>query len=250
MIITNCGSHCSGKSVFSVSLANAILKKFPKATISIINLSTDVPAHAMWEPQRDDISKMSSIGCVFEEPLIDVKSIAKYATTHKQNNNIALFGYVLGDSPLLYPDADYNMVLNLLKSANQLSDYVIVDSCAELMSDQLAASIEMADSLNVLVTPNSQGVIYYKTFKLMYTSNSKYDAIVSKANVILSPVHKYNAAETFDNAFQINSFKLPYDSEIDVMAGQDEMFNIYSKAPKPYKRTIDTLVNNLHLRSE
>ena len=250
MIITNCGNHGSGKSLLSVSLAKALIRRNPKTKVIIVNFDTDIPAHALWEPQRKDISKTASIGCAFEQETIDIKNLANYVVCHKNYNNIGLVGYVGGESPLVHPDATYDLILNVIKCANELSDYVIVDACSELMSESLAAAIEMSDSLNLLITPNVQGVVYFNTFQQMYKSVAKYENIVSRANVILSPVHSFNPKDVIENSLNISTLQIPYSVEIDVMAGQDEMFDVYNNAPKSYRKVADTIIERLNLRSE
>ena len=252
MILSICGNHKSGKSLYCASLAAGILHHNPKSTVILINLSEDVPAHAMWEPTRI-ISNMNSIGFLFEEGGISVKSLPKYIITHKKNNNIGLIGYCIGDTPITYRDPSYDDIIEIIKTADQLADFVILDCDTNLLSDFLAASIEMADELSILVTPDINGTLYLQTFKSMYESNMKYAQVIENMNYILSPVKPFNGSEAFaeqiketNKGKKINVVEIPYNSEIDVAMGEGKIFEIYqSYAPSKYKKIIDKHVKTI-----
>lgn len=252
MILTVCGNHKSGKSLYAVSLAMGILHKTPKATVMLINLSKDVPAHAMWEPTRV-ISNMNSIGFLFEEGGISVKSVPKYTITHKNYDNIGLIGYCIGDTPITYSDPSYDDIIELIKVADQLADYVILDCDTNLLSDFLAASIEMADDLSILITPDIDGTLYLQTFKTMYESNMKYAQVIDKMNYILSPVKTFNGSEAFVEQIQskndekkLQVVEVPYNLETDVAMGEGKIFEVYkSYAPSKYKKIIDKHIKNI-----
>ena len=239
MIITNYGNNHSGKTTFSVALANRLLEKDKTTTAIIINFDNNIPAHALWEPTRD-ITKMYSMGALIEEAKIDQKILPKYILTHENHKNIGLLGYCIGDTPLSYVDITYEKVLDIIKAAQQLADYVIIDASSPLLTEQLTASIEMADCLNVLITPDNEGVIYYKTSKKMFSRSKKF--LVENTNYILSPVKSYNAVDNIKNGLQREFLELPYSLEIDVQNCNGNMFNILKSAPKKYKKTIDSII--------
>lgn len=252
MILSICGNHKSGKSLYCASLAAGILHHNPKSTVILINLSEDVPAHAMWEPTRI-ISNMNSIGFLFEEGGISVKSLPKYIITHKKNNNIGLIGYCIGDTPITYRDPSYDDIIEIIKTADQLADFVILDCDSDLLSDFLAASIEMADNLSILVTPDIDGTLYLQTFKKMYESNMKYAQVIDNMNYFLSPVKSFNGTEAFIEQIKESIsneknqiFTLPYNTEIDVAMGEGKIFEIYrSCAPTKYKKAIDKHIKTI-----
>lgn len=251
MILTICGNHKSGKSLYAASLANGILHKTPKASIIMINLSKDIPAHAMWEPSRV-ISNMNSVGFLFEEGIITVKSVPKFTITHKSNDNIGLIGYCIGDTPITFNEPTYDNVIELIKVADQLADYVILDCDSNMLSDFLAASIEMADDLSFLVTPDIDGTLYLQTFKKMYESNMKYAQVIANMNYILSPVKTFNGSEAFveqiKNGIESKNnliLEVPYNIEVDVAMGEGKIFDIYKSSPSKYKKVVDKHIKNI-----
>lgn len=242
MIITNYGNNHSGKTTFSVALATRLLELDKTATAIIINFDSNVPAHALWEPTRE-ITQMYSLGALIEERKIDQKILPKYILTHENHKNIGLLGYCIGDTPLAYIDITYDKVLDIIKSAQQLADFVIIDASSPLLTEQLAASIEMSDCLNMVVTPDNEGVIYYKTANEMFSRSKKF--YVENTNYILSPVKSYNAVENIKKSLSMNFLELPHSLEIDVQNCNGNMFNILKSSPKKYKKTVDAIIKTI-----
>ena len=240
MVITNYGNNHSGKTTFSVALANKIIEHKHNASIIIINFDNNVPAHAVWEPKRE-MSRMYSLGALGEEIKIDQQVLPKYILTYEGNNNIGLLGYCIGDTPLSYSDITYEKVISIIRSAEQIADYVIIDSSSPLLTETLTASIEMADCLNVLVTPDNEGVIYLKTATKMFSRSSKFT--VDRTNYILSPVRSYNAVENIKNGFNMNFTELPYVEEIRVQNCNGKLFHILKYCTRKYKKAVDSIVS-------
>ena len=115
MIITNIGCSGAGKSTFSASLASGIQRGNSRSTILLINFDANVPMHAIWEPKRE-ISKMYSIGTLFENDRIDEKTLTKSIVTMEHHPNIGTLAFCIGDTPLLYKDIEYKQVIDMLKA--------------------------------------------------------------------------------------------------------------------------------------
>lgn len=239
MIITNYGSSGTGKSTFSASLAMAIEKANPRATVLIINFNTDVPMHAIWNTKKD-VPRNYSLGYLFEGEKIEQKDIAKFIVTLENNKNVGLLGYCLGDSPLSYKDIEYKKVLQLLKAAEQLVDYVIVDCGSNLLKDETAASIEMANCLNMFLLPDPNGVVYKKTSALMYENNPKF--IVDNTNYIIGPSRNFNAVKDMRNALNIKAYDLPYSTDIAVKNCEGDIFGAYKVSPRRYKSIVKKIL--------
>ena len=239
MIIVNIGSPASGKSTLSTALATEILKK--QNSCILISLDTNIPHRALWESSRK-VQKMYSVGNVFDEVKIDSKTLPKYILTHEKYKNLGLLGYVAGDTPMEYPEPTYDQILALISAAEQLVDYVIVDCSSELLIDSTGASIEMADCLNVSITPNPKGLLYLKTLESVYGQNPKY--IVSNTNYILSPINKWNDAEAMKKLIEKNNiYKIKYDVNIDEENTSGDMFNIVGVS-KSYRKTVNKLLDS------
>lgn len=245
MVIANYGNNHSGKTTWSVALAKRIVEKSRGASVIIINFDNNVPAHPLWEPTRE-ISQMYSIGALCEEKEIDPKVLPKYLLTHEKEHNIGLLGYCIGDTPLDYLDITYEKVIAIIRSAQQIADHVIIDCSSPLLTDTLAASIEMADCLNVLITPDADGVLYYKTASKMFSRSKKF--FVANTNYILSPVKPFNAVSNIKSAFEnIKFHQLPYSEEIQVQNCNGNLFGITDYAGKKYKKIIDKILATMKL---
>lgn len=247
MIITNVGCSGTGKSTFSVSLAQAIAQANPRSTILLINYSVDVPMHAVWETNRD-VPRTYSLGYLFENQEISQKTLTKSIVTLESNRNIGTLSFCLGDSPLSYKDIEYKQVIQMLKAAEQLVDYVIVDCGSNMLKEETAASIEMANCLNVFLTPDPNGVVYYKTFKLMYGSNAKF--LVDNTNYLLAPCRTFHATKELKSALGINAYEIPYNTEIAVKNCEGNIFGVYKASPRKYKSIIKKILSSTNIKTK
>lgn len=247
MIITNYGSSGTGKSTFSASLAMAISQANPRATILLINFSTDVPMHAIWQSNKE-ISRNYSLGYLFEDKEITQKSLTKCIVTLDNYKNIGTLSFCLGDSPLSYKDIEYKQVIAMLKAAEQLVDYVIVDCGSNLLKDETAASIEMANCLNVFLTPDPNGVVYLKTARLMYENNPKF--MVGNTNYLIGPCKTYHATKQMKEALNIKAYEIPYSNEIAVKNCEGNIFGVYKAAPRRYKSIIKKVLASTNINAK
>jgi len=247
VIITNYGVPGTGKSNFSASLAMAIEEANPRATVLIINYDTNVPMQAIWNPNRE-IARSFSLGSVFEDDVITQKSLTKRIVTLENNKNVGLLGYCVGDTPLSYEDVEYSQVINLLKAAEQLVDYVIVDCEADLLNTAIAASVEMANCLNVFLSPDPNGIIYFKTSNLTYGNNSKF--LVDNTNYIIGPYRSFHAIKEMKNLLNAKTFELPYSADIAVKNCEGSIFQVYKAAPRKYKNVVKKILLSTNEKSE
>lgn len=239
MIITNIGCSGAGKSTFSASLASGIQRGNSRSTILLINFDANVPMHAIWEPKRE-ISKMYSIGTLFENDRIDEKALTKSIVTMEHHPNIGTLAFCIGDTPLLYKDIEYKQVIDMLKAAEQLVDYVVVDCSCDLLADTTVAAIEMANCLNVFLTPDPMGVVYLKTARLMYEGKKKF--MVDNTNYFLTPCRSFSATPNIKEALKIKAFELPYSNEIAVKNCEGDIFGAYQHAPRRYKNAVKKIL--------
>lgn len=242
MVITNCGNTASGKSCFSTAIASRLLD-LKKATCIIIDFNTDIPAKAIWEP-TERTSPNYSLGTLFEaKEKIDVKTLPKYLLTHNKYKNLGLLGYCSGDTALSYSEPTHDQFIDVIKAAEQMVDYVIIDCSSPMFTEALTASIEMADCLNILLTPDLKGIVYHQTANKLYGDIPKFH--VENTNYILSPVKNFNDINTISENLNMKFLQLPYSTEIEVALCEGKMFDIYKKAPRKYKNTVDKIIENL-----
>lgn len=222
----------------------AIEKENPRATVLLVNFSTDVPMHAVWNTKKD-IPRNYSLGYLFENEKIDQKTLAKYIVTMENNKNIGLLGYCLGDSPLSYKDIEYKKALQFLKAAEELVDCVIVDCGSNLLRDETAASIEMANCLNVFLLPDPNGVVYKKTSALLYENNPKF--FVANTNYLIGPTRNFNAVKEMRTALNIKAYDVPYSTDIAVKNCEGDIFGAYKVSPRRYKSIIKKILASVEI---
>lgn len=244
MIVANVGSSNSGKSTFSAAEAFHLVEKCgPNTSCILISFNMDTPMRAVWEPS-ERISQMYSLGHLLEEEIIDAKTLPKYVVTHKNHPNLGLLGYCAGDTPLDFSDIHYEKILSIIKAAEQMASVVIIDCDSTIWSDIVAASLEMADCLNLFLTPDSRGILYEQTFTDVYSKSPKF--AVSNTHYILSPAKKFNAIQSFGEALGGKPYMtLPYSLEIEVLGCEGKLFETYNKAPKAYRKVVETINQSL-----
>lgn len=158
-IITVYGSSGSGKSVFCAVLAKALTRDKQKAII----LSNDSvsPMLPVWMPGQAT-EPMQSVGNVFSAVHIDAATIAGKIVLPKAYPFIGLLGYSAGDTPLSYPQLQYDQVVRTIKTASSLVDYLIIDCTSDIKNIVAPAGIELADVCVRIVTPDFKGIGYIK----------------------------------------------------------------------------------------
>ncbi len=238
-VITVWGSPGSGKSMFCCILAKALTRDKRKAII--INGEAGVPMLPVWLPEQI-IETGSSIGQVLSSVEIDTSLVASHVTVLKSYPFIGLMGYSAGETPLSYPETDFNMVLQLVSAASKLVDFVILDCGSSMTNVFTPAAIASGDLVARILTPDLKGVNYLKTHQPLLTDERfHYDRHLTFAGMA-RPFHAFE-----EMGYLIGGFDglLPYGKEIDRCATEGGMFQALKYCNAKYTTSLNKVLEAL-----
>ena len=237
--ITVWGSPGSGKSMFCCILAKALTRDKRKAII--ISGEPGIPMLPVWLPEQITTTAVS-IGQVLTSVEIDTSLVASHVTVLKNYPYIGLMGYCAGENPLSYPEADYQMVLQLISSAKKLVDYVILDCGSAMTNVFTPAAIESGDLVARIVTPDLKGINYLKAHQpLLADGRFHYHEHMTFAGMA-RPFHAFD-----EMGYIIGGFDglLPYGKEIDRCATEGGMFRAIKYCNSKYTASLNKILDAL-----
>lgn len=237
--ITVWGSPGSGKSMFCCILAKALTRDKRKAII--ISGEPGIPMLPVWLPEQITTTAVS-IGQVLTSVEIDTSLVASHVTVLKNYPYIGLMGYCAGENPLSYPEADYQMVLQLISSAKKLVDYVILDCGSAMTNVFTPAAIESGDLVIRIVTPDLKGINYLKAHQpLLVDGRFHYHEHTTFAGMA-RPFHAFD-----EMGYIIGGFDglLPYGKEIDRCATEGGMFRAIKYCNSKYTASLNKILDAL-----
>jgi len=171
-IISIWGSPNSGKTTFTLKLAQAIYNTYQSKIICIFtnNTTPDLPV-IFPNKQRDELF---SLGTVLTKTDVTSSELQKNLVTTKDYMNMGFLGYIDGENKFTYADYPYNKAVALLEVAASLSDFVIVDCGSHLKEDSLSmAAIQKADVLLRICSPDYKSICFFSSQLPLY-DNKKY----------------------------------------------------------------------------
>ena len=237
--ITVWGSPGSGKSMFCCILAKALTRDKRKAII--ISGEPGIPMLPVWLPEQITTTAVS-IGQVLTSVEIDTSLVAGHVTVLKNYPYIGLMGYCAGENTLSYPEADYQMVLQLISSAKKLVDYVILDCGSAMTNVFTPAAIESGDLVVRIVTPDLKGINYLKAHQpLLADGRFHYHEHMTFAGMA-RPFHAFD-----EMGYIIGGFDglLPYGKEIDRCATEGGMFRAIKYCNSKYTASLNKILDAL-----
>lgn len=217
-IIAVWGNSGSGKSVFCCILAKALTRSKQKAII--INTDSNVPMLPVWLP-GEIIDTSASVGQVLSSLEIDTALVASHVTVLKFYPFIGLMGYATGENPLSYPELAYEKIKQLIYAAAKLVDYVILDCNSSMTNLFTPASIETADQIIRVLTPDLRGVHYLRANQpLLQDVKFRFNSHITFAGM----ARPFYAIDEMDHLIGGFDGLLPYSKEIDRCAASGELF--------------------------
>lgn len=237
--ITVWGSPGSGKSMFCCILAKALTRDKRKAII--ISGEPGIPMLPVWLPEQITTTAVS-IGQVLTSVEIDTSLVAGHVTVLKNYPYIGLMGYCAGENPLSYPEANYQMALQLISSAKKLVDYVILDCGSAMTNVFTPAAIESGDLVVRIVTPDLKGINYLKAHQpLLADGRFHYHEHMTFAGMA-RPFHAFD-----EMGYIIGGFDglLPYGKEIDRCATEGGMFRAIKYCNSKYTASLNKILDAL-----
>lgn len=151
----------NGITTLSTALASELAQSGKQ--VLLINTNKIVPANAIWHI-NEPVPKEKSIINLLRNEEITSSTIARYfAIDSKGQTNIATLAYCDGDNILIgNEEAPYSTYVQLLKSAQSIVDYIIIDCSKEISDMMTLAAFQFADLQVIALTPDARGVQFYK----------------------------------------------------------------------------------------
>ncbi len=234
------GNSGSGKSVFCCILAKALTHSKQKAII--INADSSLPMLPVWLPGEINETNVS-VGQVLSSLEIDTALVASHVTVLKSYPFIGLMGYATGENPLSYPELKYEKIKELIYAAAKLVDYVILDCCSNMTNFFTPASIESADHIIRILTPDLRGVHYLKAHQpLLQDARFRFDGHMTFAGVA-RPFHAIDEMSHLIGGF---AGLLPYSKEIDRCATCGDLFKAIEFCNPKYMESLKKIMEVLY----
>ena len=154
------GSPRSGKTMFSVKLANAIYDRY-KTNVVVLFTDITTPAIPVLFPsaKRDTLF---SVGKVLTKTDITVDETIKNLVLIKNKANFGILGYLCGENKFTYPRYDEIKAKDLVNVMRTLANFVIIDCMSDLSESVLSSvAVSEADEVIRLASPDLSCLSWY-----------------------------------------------------------------------------------------
>lgn len=141
------GSPRSGKTTFSVKLANEIYERY-KTNVVVLFTDISTPTIPVLFPsaKRDTLF---SVGKVLSKTDITVDETIKNLVLIKNKSNFGILGYLGGENKFTYPRFDESKARELLDVLKTLANIVIID-CMSNLDDSVLSTVAVGESDEVI----------------------------------------------------------------------------------------------------
>lgn len=212
------GSPGSGKSTFSAILARYLTRDKSKAII--ISPDQTVPMLPVWFP-NENIENHMSLGHIVTSAEVNNAILAERIKVIKTYPFIGVLAYASGDTPLSYPEADYDKIGQIIEVTAGMVDHVILD-CTSRMTDYFTpAAIQSADASVGLFTADLRGISYRKA-QMPLMSGEKFKSLDHL--IFAGNARPYYALDEMEHVFGRVDGILPWIKEIDRAAVEGGTF--------------------------
>ncbi|MGL5753094.1 MAG: hypothetical protein ACRCXT_21305 [Paraclostridium sp.] len=201
-LISVLGSPSSGKTTFSIKLAKELASD--NKNVIIIFADNLCPVLPTLKSKVDkSLGELTSTSNFSKELLI------KNLETIDKVNNIAILGYKEYENIYTYPKYDFVRVKEIFTCATQIADYVIVDTSSHFSIDIISGkSLEIADKVIKLITPNLKSINYINSNLSMLDSRFNVDKHIN----ILSKYRFNDPTESIESIYDIRGRFMYFES--------------------------------------
>ena len=161
-IITVWGSPHSGKTTFSVKLAEALYEK-TKATVIVLFCDVTTPTLPILFPNYK-ASDLYSIGDVLSKTDIFSNDVVSHLITLKERMNLGFLGYRNKENRFSFPEYTEEKVGELFRALREVADYIVVDCETNPQSSVLTDyTMKRADMMCKLATPDLSSLGFFQS---------------------------------------------------------------------------------------
>lgn len=203
------GSPGSGKSTFAAILARYLTKDRSKAII--ISPDRAVPMLPVWFP-NENIENRMSLGHIVTAAEVNSAVVAEHVKVINNYPFVGVLAYASGDTPLFYPEADYDRIGQIVEVTAGMVDHVILDCTARMTDVFTPAAIQAADVSVGIFTADLRGISCHKAL-LPLLSGERFRSIGHF--IFAGCARPYYALDEMEHVFGHVDGILPWSREID-----------------------------------
>lgn len=213
--------------------------------VLIINMNRVLPANAIWHvntPVKPD----KSIGSLLKFSEINASNISKFfAIDSKLQPNVATIAYCDGTNVVMNNEqAAYKIYVQMLKSAQNIVDYVIIDCVKEISDMMTLAAFQFADYQVFAFTPDVRGIQFFKA-NVPLLANEQFNN--SKRIYITNMCMSCNDSVAFGDVIKQNIVaKLPIDDGIRKSISVGEFLKANQYVGHAYKKELNNLIKEFN----
>lgn len=234
-IITIWGNSGSGKTTFACLLARLLTQNKKKAIIISPDMETPLLPIAF---PGENIETVMSLGNILSATTVDNALVASKVVLYKPYPFVGMLAYSTGETPLSYPEIDYEKVSDLISAASSLVDYLILDCTSSVVSPFTPAAIEAANVVVRILTPDLFGLRYLEAHKpLLRDSRFHFSEHITLAG----QARPFQAIEEMGHLVGSFSGILPYNKEIQRSGTCGEMFSALHCCGPKYTAALNTV---------
>lgn len=241
MIIMNCGITSSGKTTFSTALALSLIYKAKDTSAIIISFDKSVPTFSFWLPDENVSPTQHSLGALLEKSEINSQVLSQFIITPKKQTNLGLLAYCLTDTPFTYEEESHDKIVELVRAAQQLSDFVILDCNSDFDSISFITALECSDFTNCILSADLKGVAYYKTMKMFLQDKPKYK--FDEIRYLCGNSKSWQPVSSIDGVVNQFAHRLPEELDIGLCALEGDIFSILGRCSGSYKKAVGKVAN-------
>lgn len=231
------GSPRSGKTTFSVKLANAIYDRY-KTNVVVLFTDITTPTIPVLFPsaKRDTLF---SVGKVLTKTDITVDETIKNLVLIKKKANFGVLGYLCGENKFTYPRFDDVKARELFDVLKTLANFVIID-CMSNLDDSVLSTVAVgeADEVIRLASPDLSCLSWYLSQLPLVAGGELHIQGINVPDAdICAPV-----SDVRSHLGDV-SFTLPFSCEVKQQFSEGKLFEVVSD--KKYNTVIGAIADKV-----
>ena len=213
------GSGSSGKTVLSVKMAERLTGMGRNVLLIFADVETAVFPYGC---PPSELMGEGSLGRVLAAPHVDEALVRENCVFYKKNKYLSMLGWQKGENRFTHPAFNDERVEELLRAAEGIAPFVIVDCTSGISTDVLTANaLLMADRV-IRVTGCDLKSVSYFSGQLPLLSDPKWNAAGHVR--VAGNVMPNEAQGASDGILGKAAFRIPHSLEVEKQFLEGELF--------------------------
>ena len=214
------GSGDCGKTVSSIKMAERLTGM--GRNVLLIFADAETPVFPYGCPPSDLMGE-GSLGRVLAAPHVDEQLVKENCVFYRKNKYLSMLGWRKGENRFTYPAYDDKRVEELLKAAEGVAPFVIVDCTSRISTDVLSANALLMADFVIRMTGCDLKSVSYLSSQLPLLSDARWNA----ANYVkvAGNVMPNEAQGKADGILGKAAFRIPHSLEVEKQFLEGELFS-------------------------